>query len=547
MGPRRRDGEERPVDQAVEHVGAHEGGQVEEQPGDVLRGEGRGEHGEVAEHPLLALVEQVVRPGDGHLDVVVARAVGLARPALRLVQHALLRGDEPVDLVRRVRADAGRGQLDRQGQPVEAAHERSHGGLVLREGEVGPHGRGARHEEGHGGVLVERGQVEQVLVVECEAPTARGQDGRAGAAGPEGLGHLRRVVEHMVATVEDHEGSAVGQRPDHAVERAGAVDGGRAEQVGEPAGDATRPGRAGVERAQRAEPGATGPAGVVVPRQLDGEAGLPRAGRAGDGDEAVAVDELGQAPALDRSTQEPPGRRGDAAPGVVLGAQRPEAGRQVGGRDLVDALGLDEVAQPVLAEVEQGDVGRQRPVQEAGQGGGDDDLAPVGHRWRRAVRLMVGPNQSPSRGSASPQCSPIRTRRGPEPQVPAASARCASTAATTPSTGRSNTAATPSPSDLKTCPPWALTTLPSRWSWWARSSRMSAGAASHSRVLPSTSVNRNVGPAGPPDPTGASLPRGRGTWRFPRRNGHGCVWGSSREAGWCRLRSRGGERSRRRA
>ena len=80
------------------------------------------------------------------------------------------------------------------------------------------------------------------------------------------------------------------------------------------------------------------------------------------------------------------------------------------------------------------------------------------HRGGAATRLTVGPNQSPSRCWASPLWSPIRTRSGPTRQCSVPSERCAATAAATPSIGRSNTAATPSPRNLKTWPPWVLTT-----------------------------------------------------------------------------------------
>ena len=72
------------------------------------------------------------------------------------------------------------------------------------------------------------------------------------------------------------------------------------------------------------------------------------------------------------------------------------------------------------------------------------------------------------------------------------SARCAATAASTADLGDANAAHTPSPVCLNMKPPCAPIAPRSTSSWAASANRISSGSASHRRVEPSTSVNKNV-------------------------------------------------------
>src|ERR1700692_2436910 len=72
------------------------------------------------------------------------------------------------------------------------------------------------------------------------------------------------------------------------------------------------------------------------------------------------------------------------------------------------------------------------------------------------------------------------------------SARCAATAASTAHLGEANAAQTPSPVCLNNQPPCASIALHNTSSWVARAIRISSASASHRRVEPSTSVNKNV-------------------------------------------------------
>lgn len=64
----------------------------------------------------------------------------------------------------------------------------------------------------------------------------------------------------------------------------------------------------------------------------------------------------------------------------------------------------------------------------------------------RAARFTAGPKKSPSRSSASPVCTPIRTRTtGPPTHASAHRPRCAANAAAIAFAARPNTAPKPSP------------------------------------------------------------------------------------------------------
>jgi Bacterial protein of unknown function (DUF899) len=105
-----------------------------------------------------------------------------------------------------------------------------------------------------------------------------------------------------------------------------------------------------------------------------------------------------------------------------------------------------------------------------------------GRRQRRTVEHRT--EVIPSRNSASPVASPIRTGNS--------NARCAASAASTADLGEANAAHTPSPVCLNMYPPCASIAPCSTSSWAASATRIPSASASHRRVEPSTSVNRNV-------------------------------------------------------
>src|ERR1700739_3383184 len=72
------------------------------------------------------------------------------------------------------------------------------------------------------------------------------------------------------------------------------------------------------------------------------------------------------------------------------------------------------------------------------------------------------------------------------------SARCAATAASTADLGEANAAHAPSPVCLNNQPPCASIAARKTLSWAASAARIPSASASHRRVDPSTSVNKNV-------------------------------------------------------
>ena len=111
----------------------------------------------------------------------------------------------------------------------------------------------------------------------------------------------------------------------------------------------------------------------------------------------------------------------------------------------------------------------------------------------RAARLTAGPKKSPSRSSASPVWTPIRTRNtGPPTHASADSSRCAANPAAIALAARLNTAPKPSPAVENTWPPLASIALRRISSWRANAAPIASGNESHNGVDPSMSVNRNV-------------------------------------------------------
>jgi hypothetical protein len=123
------------------------------------------------------------------------------------------------------------------------------------------------------------------------------------------------------------------------------------------------------------------------------------------------------------------------------------------GRDLLDATESDLTAYRVMRTDLQ-----DKPVGDAA--------------WAKEAQLI---NQL---------AMPIRTGNS--------SARCAVIAASTADLGEANAAHTPSPVCLNNQPPCASIALRNTSSWAASAARIPSASASHRRVDPSTSVNKNV-------------------------------------------------------
>jgi hypothetical protein len=111
----------------------------------------------------------------------------------------------------------------------------------------------------------------------------------------------------------------------------------------------------------------------------------------------------------------------------------------------------------------------------------------------RAARFIDGPNQSPSRYSASPACTAIRQRNTTARDVNiSGSTRCTSTAAPIASFGDSKRAMKPSPVCLTMIPPRAAVTSRTSSSCSRNALLIAAVSVDHSAVEPSMSENKNT-------------------------------------------------------
>ena len=181
---------------------------------DGLQGEAASEDRQPTEERLGARVEQVIAPGNGGGDGLLARRQ-IARPVGEQLQPIAHLGQQ------RLRGEdgaAGRGQLDRQRQPIQLSTERGHGrGVRLGQGKCRPHGPGALGEEldrlvlrhdGERGAIPWQGQRidrKELLGMEMERGAAGGQHLERGTAGEQGTDEIGRCGHQVLAVVEQEQ------------------------------------------------------------------------------------------------------------------------------------------------------------------------------------------------------------------------------------------------------------------------------------------------------------------------------------------------------
>ncbi len=232
-------------------------------------------------------------PGDGvahrpQPDRQVERAAGQEGEAV------LQAGQAPPG---REDADPGRGQLDRQRQPVEPdADLRDRGRVLGREGEVGPDGAGALEEQGDrrvalqirdGPGLVERGKrqrPEWELVLPRNAERgAAGHQHRQSRAGAEQVSDERGRRRNVLEVVQDQQDPARPQNARQALHgRRGRPSSGSTERFGD--GGSTRAGSAIAARGTKATPSGKSPA--EAGSDLERQPRLADPARTGQGDQA---------------------------------------------------------------------------------------------------------------------------------------------------------------------------------------------------------------------------------------------------------------------
>lgn len=244
------------------------------------------EHGHLAQHRALALVQQVPGPVDDRAQGLLAgqdRAASGGEQAEAVV--------EPVgDLPRGQQPEPGGGQLDGERQPVQAAADLRHGlGVGEHRIGVGTDGLGALGEQP---VRLLRDQgLDRAhrLTGDAQGFTAGREDREPRAVGEEGLGEGGCRADDVFAVVKDQEPAARGAVLDQQGDGVGL----RGRQlVGQQHGLAQTEGadhRAGhrlrmVERGQLDHPRLRKPCGGLL-----GEAGLSRAARSGERDQAGPV------------------------------------------------------------------------------------------------------------------------------------------------------------------------------------------------------------------------------------------------------------------
>ena len=185
-----------------------------------------GERRTALQHPTFGLVEQVVAPVQRGLERLLARMRGAAAAGEQA--EAIV---EPVgDLAHAQRTDAGGGQLDGEGQSVEAATDLGDGWADLGgELKVGRHRRGAVDEKapgfgvsqtvqgaqavgrltpGHGFGQGERGHRKELLAGQPQPFAAGRQDAQLGAGAEQGIRQTGCACRHVFAVVEDQQGAA---------------------------------------------------------------------------------------------------------------------------------------------------------------------------------------------------------------------------------------------------------------------------------------------------------------------------------------------------
>ncbi|MEX1357594.1 MAG: hypothetical protein WD981_03120 [Gaiellaceae bacterium] len=332
--------------------------------------------GEAGEEALLVGCEQFVRPLDRRSEGLLA---GIGVPpsseeveALRQALKDLGGGED---------ARPGGGQLDREREAVEAAAELLDRRVGLEPGSGREQLDRLRRGERDDGVLDLAAHPEQLSARHQQSQVRTGLDERS---------QLRRGLHYVLQVVEQEQHLPLA---DMLCERTP-----RAKGLGHRLGD-----QGGIAQRRQPDPeDAVSEVGDELRGRLDREAGLARAARAGEREEASAVAQQGaDLGDLPRAADE--GARGPGKVGVRDRLQRRKGLRS----ELEDPDRLGEVLQAVLAEVERlgvDDGSRRRREQHlpAVPGGRDPrpevdvaaDIALV--REHRLARVQAHPQLGPA-------------------------------------------------------------------------------------------------------------------------------------------------------
>ena len=245
------------------------------------------EHAESLEELALRLVEQVVAPGDGRPERLLARRQ-VARSTREERQTI---AESRQDGLRAQEAKAGRRELDRQRQAVEPCRDLGDGRGVLvgdlevragRDGSLDEQAdRGVLRQRGNPQPLVNAGQLEgwhRKLLLATDPQDGPGGDDDLERLGPaEQLGNRGRGRQQLLEVVEHEQRPAGAQRLDEALERRPSA--------GKRHPDRLRDGRRQQHRLryrrERHEVHPVGKSVRDVGRELQGHPGLAGSARAG--------------------------------------------------------------------------------------------------------------------------------------------------------------------------------------------------------------------------------------------------------------------------
>lgn len=174
-----------------------------------------GEHGHPPREIPLLLVEQLPAPLDDRAQRAVPGRLGAvaARQQPEAVAQAV------GELVHGERAQPGRGEFDRQRQPVEGLADPVNGLHARVEIGIGPYGGRPVHEQTRRGSGREWRHRAQRLTGDTERLPARGEDAQPGTRAEQHARGAGRFVDEMLAVVEHEQHLAPLQRVDQPLDR----------------------------------------------------------------------------------------------------------------------------------------------------------------------------------------------------------------------------------------------------------------------------------------------------------------------------------------
>ncbi len=418
-----------PSDQRLVHQGRQPLQDVQAEPTRIahdfrgLDGPAPHEGRQPGEQPPLGFVQEVVAPGDGVAQGALALGEGPdpggeeGEAALQPRQHLLGRED----------LGPGGGQLDGQGQAVEPGGDLGHRrGVLLRDSEPRLHRQGPLREQPDGLEPAEGGEVghllgvgglegrHQILLLAAQPQhdPGGGHHLQPGGRDEELLDHGARL-HHLFEVIDHQEELSVPEVVLHAVED------GASGHLRDPQGAGHRGGNQGRigHRGQVHEEAAVLVVGEDLPGHLQRQPGLPGPPGAGQGEQPGPAQEVPDF--LDLLL--PPHERGELGGKVVRpGAERAGRGELRGqpvDDQVVEALGADQVLEPMLPQVPERHPFGEPPLHQGPGGVRHDDLPPVGRPGDAGSAVDVDAHVvAPARGALArvqPDADPKGIALGP--------------------------------------------------------------------------------------------------------------------------------------